>query len=69
MVEQTLRTSETITHWALTNNLQRTVKSHEYDKWQLACYVMSRIPPTGPQWLICRRVRSHSLMQRKRCGW
>jgi len=69
IVEQTLRTSETITHWALARNLQANL-SHEYDTWHLVCYIMSSLPPTGPPVThICRRVRSHSLMQRKRCGW
>ena len=26
-------------------------QSHEHDTWQLACCIMSRLPPTGPQWL------------------
>ena len=42
--------------------------SHMYDTWLFACY-MSRLPPTGPQWLTCRLVLSHSLMQHERCGW
>ena len=25
--------------------------SHVYDTWLFACYNMSRLPPTGPQWL------------------
>jgi len=35
MEEQTLRTSETITHWALASNLQRTVShtSITRDSW------------------------------------
>ena len=26
-------------------------QSRDYEKWQLACYIMTRIPLTGPQWL------------------
>jgi len=38
MMEQTLRTSETITHWALASNLQRTVShtSMTRDSWLVA---------------------------------
>jgi len=34
-------------------------QSHEYDTWQLACYIMSRLPPTGPQWLTYVGVCGH----------
>ena len=35
-----------------------------------ALYNMSRLHPTGPQWLTYLGVWGHnSLMQRKRCGW
>jgi hypothetical protein len=30
---------------------------------------MSKLSPTGPQWLVRRLVLSHSLMQQERCGW
>jgi hypothetical protein len=50
MVEQTQFTSETIIHWAVTNNWQRTV-SDTCMTWLFACYNMFRLPPTVPQWL------------------
>jgi len=66
MVEQTLRTSETITHWALASNQQRTV-SH-------TCVTVCVLQPDQttsyrpPVTHIFRLVPSHSLMQRERCG-
>jgi len=61
MVQQTLCTSETIAHWALTTTSRgllvtcvwhvtqhvQNISYHVYDTW----HNMSRISPTGPQWL------------------
>jgi len=68
MVEQTLCTSETVRHWALASSLQRAVshKTITRNCLLLACPDYLLRPPVTH---ICRRVRSHSLMQRKRCGW
>ena len=53
-MEQTQCTSETITNWALASNLQRDV-SH----MSMTRYIMSRLPPTGPQWLTYVGVCGH----------
>ena len=68
MVEQTLCTSETITHWALASNTQR-VLSHTFmtrDCLLQHFHTTSYRPPVTH---ICRLVISHSLMQRERCWW
>ena len=36
-------------------------ESHEYNKWQLACYIMYRISPTGPQWLTYVDMCGHTV--------
>jgi len=68
-VEQILRTSGTITHGALASNLQRAVShsSMKCDTWLVtSCPDYSyRTSVTS----ICRRVRLHSLILSKRCGW
>jgi hypothetical protein len=34
-------------------------QSHEYDSWNLACYIMFRLTPTDNQWLTCVGLCGH----------
>jgi len=61
MVEQTLRTSETITHWALASNLQRTV-SHKC--MTRDCFLVT----TCPDYLLPHRIAENLNLQRHACG-
>jgi hypothetical protein len=65
MVEQTLSTSETTTHWALASERQRTV-SHMCMTRDCLLHVQT-ISYKSPLAHVCRLVLSHSLMQRERC--
>jgi hypothetical protein len=67
-VEQTLCISEKITHRALSNNQQRTVSHMCVTRDCLLQHVQTTAyrPPVTH---ICRLITSHSLMQRKSCGW
>jgi hypothetical protein len=67
-VEQTLCTSETITHWALASNWQRTV-SHICMTCDCLLQHVQTTSYRPPVTHICRLFLSHSLMQRERCGW
>jgi hypothetical protein len=69
-VEQTLRTSETITLCALASNWQRTVSYTCMTRWPVC--LLEHVRTTSyrpPVTHICRFVLSHSLVQRERCGW
>jgi len=59
MVEQTLRTSETITHWALASNLQRTVSrtSMTRDSWLVASCPDYLLQATSDSYVgVCIRI-------------